>query len=141
MQRKIIITATVLLFLLFLYAAFSKLIDFHNFVTQLKRSPLVGEYANVLAWVVPELEVLIAILLLLPRTRFIGLYSSFFLMLLFTVYVYVIPRFFSYVPCSCGGVIGKLSWTWHFWFNVFFTLLAAAAVTLYSNKKKAIAYK
>lgn len=136
MKRKIIITATVLLFLLFLYTAFSKLLTHDTFVFHIKGVPFFGQYANVLAWAVPELEILIACLLIIPKTKQTGLFASFFLLLFFTVYIYWLQHFTNVLYCSCGGILGKLSWTWHFWFNIFFTLLAAAAVCLYPDYKK-----
>lgn len=144
MKKTFILIASALLIILFLYAAFSKLLIYNTFVEQLKASPMVGGYAKTLAWVVPELEILIACLIMIQRTRLVGLYAAFFLMLLFTVYVYAIPHFFdrAHQPCSCGGIISKLSWTGHFWFNLCFTFLAGIAVSIYPlTPKKEFAYK
>ena len=55
--------------ILFVYAAISKLIDFETFKVQLAQSPLLSAYAGVIARTVPGLEILIAILLTIPKYR------------------------------------------------------------------------
>src|SRR5690606_34972825 len=83
-------------------------------------------------------EILIAILLTIPKYRIPALYVAFTLMVMFTAYIYIILNYSDFVPCSCGGVLEKLSWTQHFIFNLFFIVLAAVAVFFadrYSTKK------
>src|SRR5690606_8338155 len=96
--------------LLFVYAAVSKLLDFETFRVQLAQSPLLSAYAGIIAWLVPGVEILIALLLIIPRFRVVALYSSFLLMVMFTAYIYIILNYSDFVPCSCGGVLEKLSW-------------------------------
>jgi uncharacterized membrane protein YphA (DoxX/SURF4 family) len=124
--------------LLFIYAATSKLLDFETFTVQLAQSPLLSAYAGIIAWLVPGLEIAIAILLMLPRFRTIALYAAFTLMVMFTAYIYIILNFSDFIPCSCGGVLEKLSWTQHFIFNVVFIVLAVLAIffSAYWNPKK-----
>ena len=82
-----------------------------------------------------SLELLIALLLTLKSTRLQGLYASFFLMVAFTVYIYLILNYSDFVPCSCGGIIEKMNWTGHMIFNISFAALALFAIVL-SEKKK-----
>lgn len=126
--------------LLFIYAATSKLLDFENFTVQLAQSPLLSAYAAIVAWSVPVLEISVAILLVLPRFRKIGLYMSFFMMVLFTTYIYIILTYADFVPCSCGGVLEQMSWQQHLIFNVVFIFLAVGAILLRHKKniKKSI---
>ncbi|NQX38437.1 hypothetical protein HQN84_06240 [Pedobacter steynii] len=131
-----------LFFLLFLYAAFNKILDFQKFKVQLGQSPLLTDYAMVIAWLVPTIEILICILLYFKRTLVIGLYASFSLMLMFTLYIIVILTFAERVPCSCGGILEKLGWTAHLIFNIIFVFLAVVAIflqgkfTLYKSRVK-----
>lgn len=129
-----------LFIILFVYAAISKLIDFETFKVQLAQSPLLSAYAGVIARTVPGLEILIAILLTIHKYRIPALYSSFTLMVMFTAYIYIILNFSDFVPCSCGGVLEKLSWTQHLVFNLVFMLLAGVAVifTAQWNIKKTL---
>lgn len=109
---------------LFVYAGMSKLLDFETFQVQLAQSPLLSAYAGFVAWAVPVSEFLIAILLLIDRTRIWGLSGFFFLMVLFTTYIVIILNFADFVPCSCGGVLEKMSWSQHLVFNLVFVVLA-----------------
>lgn len=132
--KTLIIGASALLLItLFLYAAYNKLIIYSVFVEQLKESPITNGFQNILAWLVPSVEIILAIFLIFKATRLIGFYGSFFLMLLFTAYVFIVPHFFSTkVPCACGGIISTFTWEKHFYFNLAFTLLAASGLIAYS---------
>lgn len=128
-HRKHTINIISFLFIvLFVYAAISKLIDFEIFKVQLAQSPLLSAYAELIAWLVPGMEIVIAGLLVFERFRLQAFYASFILMVMFTAYIYIILNFSDFIPCSCGGVLEKLSWTQHLIFNIVFILLAGVAV-------------
>jgi uncharacterized membrane protein YphA (DoxX/SURF4 family) len=124
-SKKIIVEVICLLYiLLFVYAAVSKLLDYHDFSIKLGQSPLLSAFAGYVAVGVPLLELIIALLLCFPSRRFIGLFASFCLMVAFIAYIFIILNFSSYVPCSCGGILQDLGWTEHLFFNVVFVVLA-----------------
>ncbi|MFV8326856.1 MauE/DoxX family redox-associated membrane protein [Flavobacterium sp. ZS1P14] len=116
--------------LLFVYAAASKLLDFENFQVQLGQSPMLSAFTGFVSWAVPIIELLIVALLLFPRLRFFALFVAFSLMVMFTSYIIIILNFSSFIPCSCGGILEKMSWTQHLVFNSVFVLLAAAGILL-----------
>lgn len=118
---------------LFVYAAGSKVLDFETFQVQLAQSPLLSAYAGIIAWLVPGIEILIAGLLIFPRFRNLALYASFTLMVMFTAYIFIILKFSDFIPCSCGGVLEKMSWTQHLIFNVVFIILAGVAILFSKN--------
>jgi hypothetical protein len=60
--------------------------------------------------------------------RSIGLYLSFALMTLFSVYILVITNYSSNVPCSCGGILEKMTWNQHLIFNLAFLVFAATTI-------------
>jgi uncharacterized membrane protein YphA (DoxX/SURF4 family) len=120
--------------LLFIYAATSKFLDFENFRIQLGQSPLLSSFASLILFVVPALEIVIAILLLVQKFRLIGLFSAYTLMVLFTAYIYILLNYSAFVPCSCGGIIQKLSWSQHIIFNICFIVLAAIGVLILPDK-------
>ena len=124
-----------LLVLLFVYAAGSKLMDYTKFRVELGKSPLLTAFAGVVAIAIPIIEIGIALLLSFARWRLTGLYASFTLMTLFTAYIFYILRFSPYVPCSCGGVLQKMNWTTHLYFNLVFVVLAAMGVLLHRQTK------
>lgn len=119
-----------LLILLFVYAAISKLSDYDRFTVQLSKSPFITSFSNFTAWSIPTIEILIALLLAIKKSRLIGLYASFFLMSLFTAYLIIMLNFSYYIPCSCGGVLERLSWDQHVVFNSFFIAISAAGVIM-----------
>ncbi|SIN65814.1 MauE/DoxX family redox-associated membrane protein [Chitinophaga niabensis] len=125
-----------LLVMLFLYASVSKLLDLEESREQMSKSPFITGYANFLALMVPVSEIVISVLLLIKRTRIIGLYASFCIMLAFTIYIYMMLHYSSYLPCSCGGVLALMSWEQHFWFNVVFVLIALAGILIHSRGER-----
>jgi uncharacterized membrane protein YphA (DoxX/SURF4 family) len=132
-QKKewIIDIVSALFVVLFIYAALMKLMDYDKFRLQIGQSPVLTAFAGTMVWLVPAIEVVIAMLLMTKRFRLAGLYASFSLMVMFTAYIVVITRFSEYVPCSCGGVLEKLSWDEHLVFNIGCVLLSAVAIVVY----------
>jgi uncharacterized membrane protein YphA (DoxX/SURF4 family) len=138
-SKSIVTICAILLAILFAYTSISKLLIYKTFVSQLHESPITKGFENILAWLVPGIELIIAAMLLVPKTKLAGLWSSVGLMFAFTVYVFIILMFFSHnKPCSCGGVVSDLSWEQHFWFNLGFTCIALTGVFLSPKIKKII---
>lgn len=119
-----------LLILLFLYTGLSKLFEHDLFVYNLTKSPLLSPFTGFISIALPIAEIVLAGLLLFKRTQLKGLWLSFGLMSLFTVYLTYMVSFHDKLPCSCGGVISKMSWTQHIFFNLFFVLLSWVAIRL-----------
>ena len=119
-----------LLILLFTYTAVSKLSDFSFFKAQLLLYPYIQDIAAFIAISIPVLEVITAGLLFFPITRLWGLYASCFLLLIFTAYLSVMVATQRDLPCSCGGVIQKMSWQQHIAFNLFFILLSLLGIRI-----------
>jgi uncharacterized membrane protein YphA (DoxX/SURF4 family) len=119
--------------LLFLYAATSKLIEYDKFQLQISKSPIITDYAHILVWMVPALEIIISIMLLIERTKMIGFFASFTLMTVFTIYIYAILNYSDSIPCSCGGVLQKMTWDQHLIFNVFFVIIGILGIILHTK--------
>jgi len=135
MKRNLFIEIISFLFiLLFVYAAASKLMDYEKFRLQLGKSPLLTHFAGFVAWLIPLLELVIAVMLATPRFRSCGLYAFFSLMVMFTAYIVAITRFSDYIPCSCGGVLQNMGWNQHLVFNIFFVVLAVAGILAYNKE-------
>lgn len=137
MKRQLIIEIIATLFiLLFVYAATSKLLDYEKFRVQLGQSPMLTAFAGWVAWIIPLVEIVISIMLAVPRWRLSALYASFCLMVMFTGYIIAILKFSDYIPCSCGGVLQNMSWNEHLVFNVAFILLALTGIILHSRQER-----
>jgi len=129
--KKYTVTAIAYLYaMLFTYAAFSKLFDFENFRVQLGQSPLLSAFASWIAFVVPISEFVIAYLVVSIRHRFVGLFCCYVLMAMFTAYIYIILNYSAFVPCSCGGILEKMTWNQHLIFNLAFLFLAFIGILI-----------
>lgn len=138
--KTILVQFTVYFFiLLFIYAAISKLMDFSKFQTQLEQVFPSHNYAAIISYTIIILELLIAGLLCYRRTRKTGLVFSLILMIAFTCYIFVILNFKEHIPCSCGGILEKMGWTEHLYFNIASVILASGAL-LVINKNNLKSY-
>jgi len=143
-SKKIIIVDIVssLYALLFMYTGISKFLEQELFRNTLHKSPLLGYFTPVIAILIPGLELLIALTLLIPFFQPAplfhkwGLYAGTILMAIFTLYIGYMLKFANGLPCSCGGIINKLDWHQHFYFNSCFTLLGLFAVWLNNKQTK-----
>lgn len=124
--------------LLFVYAAANKLIDVQKFEVQIGQSPILRDFAPVLAWAVPLSEIVIVVLLTFRKTMLYGLYASLGIMVMFTLYIIAILNFSASIPCSCGGILENMKWHEHLIFNIVFVLIALAAIILHGDKREKI---
>ena len=135
-RQAIVETICYLYSILFLYTASSKLLELSDFKLQLGRSKFLGPFAEWIAWMVPLLEIVLAILLLTKVYRLVALYGSLLLMTFFTGYIAWMLRFSDHIPCSCGGVISSMGWETHLVFNACWMVLALIGIVLLENLKK-----
>lgn len=134
MSRKIVLEIITLLFIiLWVYAAVSKLSEFETFKYQLGKSPFISDMVELIAWSLPGAELIIALMLIVESTRLIGLYLSFFLMVLFAGYIYAMLHHSYYVPCSCGGILSIMTWEQHIVFNIAFVFASIIAILIYQG--------
>ncbi len=128
-----------LLILLWVYASISKLIDNDRSQREMINQVFPNRIAVILAWAIPFIELLAACLLISLRTRLLGLYASVILLVSFTVYIgLVMTHVFGRIPCSCGGIISKMSWGQHLVFNLAFLALAFSGVFYHHRERRAM---
>lgn len=133
---------SILLVVLFVYTAASKLADFGSFQNQMNAQPLPEWLASLVVWTLPAVEISTGVLLIFSGTRLAGLYVSSALLLMFTGYVgLALAGAFGSIPCSCGGIIESLSWEAHLTVNLIFTVLSLAGIMLYRNHKNLLPAK
>ncbi len=140
-KLSFILSQTIIYFLviLFVYTGVSKLLDTGIFISQIAQSNMLAPYAKFLALVVPIIELGLAIALLIPHLRIKALLGSYFLMLSFSIYVYLIWMYSPNIPCSCGGILEAMDWEAHLYFNGALTFLAGLAWKL--EQAPPISYK
>lgn len=118
-----------LLILLFVYTAVSKLADFRAYQLRLRLQPWVGDRYRAVSLLLPAIEILTAILLIVPSLRKVGLWLAAGLMAFFSFYVGWLLSFRGdRLPCECGGIIRRLSWEGHLFLNLGFLMVALAGV-------------
>ncbi len=132
LNRKVLVEVIQwLFFLLFLYSAGYKYFDFEKFNIQLEQSPIFTGYSKYVSIGILTVELAVAIIVIIPKTALIGLYSSFSLMVMFTAYIIVVIHFSEFTPCGCNGILKGATWNQHFLFNITFVLLGGLAIFLY----------
>lgn len=120
-------TTKYLVALLFIYTAFSKILDYSDFIFQLEKSPLIPVGKGDIFGLGVIVSEILASYLLFKKEQY-GLYLSLFLMASFTVYLYVIINYSYYIPCSCGGVLEQMDWNTHIIFNLGITVLIISSI-------------
>ena len=126
MKRQVIIEVIIFLFvILFAYTSTSKFLDFKLFVFQMRLAPLplMISIAPILGWLIPIIEALLAVSLLTRQYRYPALFGSVTLMVLFELYIISMLLSGQHLPCTCGGIIAKMSWKAHLCFNAAFIFL------------------
>jgi len=120
--------------LLFTYAAGSKLADTAAFRRELYRQPFPPGAADLLFYLLPAAELIVAAMLLSRRAFLAGLKVSLVMLALFTGYILLaVLGFWEHVPCSCGGIISHLTWGQHLVFNC--CCLTLNLIALYLHHK------
>ena len=126
---------SILLILLWTYTGFDKIIHWETSRKAFHNQTFPAELAEVLAYAIPITELLIALLLLFSVSRWWGYLSSILLLTVFTTYVGLIwVGAFPRVPCNCAGILERLGWEAHFWFNS--AMIGVGITGLYFTKKR-----
>jgi len=136
MKKETLVFGCIGLFvLLYSYTAISKILDYDLFVFQMRRAPLplMQLIAPVLGRVIPLIELILAIGLLIDRIRIRALIASVGLLIIFEIYIIGMLLSGHVLPCTCGGIISKMSWKEHLLFNAIFISIGLA--TLFQIKK------
>ncbi len=129
-------TVVILMTLLFAYTAADKVIDFGFFQRAMSAQPIDHRFIKVLMWGVLFAEIIVLIILIIPKTRWVGLYSATFLMFTFTIYTgLVLANTFDKRPCACAGLFRHMSWSQHFIVNLVITILGITAICSRRNRQ------
>lgn len=126
--------SSILLILLWGYTGLDKILRWEESRKAFHNQTFPAELAEILAYAVPTIELLIALLLLFSVSRWWGYLSSILLLTVFTTYVGLIwVGAFPRVPCNCAGILESLGWEAHFWLNS--VMIGISIIGLYFTKK------
>lgn len=105
---------------LYFYTGIAKLQIIAEFIRGNSKIPYLGKYAELVGWGIPSLEILLAVLLIVPgyKIKRFALHASNFLMGIFALYLTLMVAFVEKKLCNCGGVIESMGWRTHIIFNV-----------------------
>lgn len=121
---------------MFFYAAFVKFWDYEEANWQMRNQVFPNGVADILTWLIPSIESVLILLLVFKPTRLWGFKASLGLLTLFTLYIGITStNIFGRIPCSCGGIIGELSYGWHALFNLVFMFLAFLGIWVENHWK------
>src|SRR5690606_7129519 len=121
------ITASILI-LLFGYTGANKLMNQNVFQIQIYRATFSRVLTPFFSYGIPILELIVVILLIIPRTRLFSLRIALALLTVFTIYIIGMLLFNSNLPCKCGGVIEELDWKSHILFNILFIAISIKGI-------------
>lgn len=116
-----------LLIVVFAIIAAGKLSNYGTFLLLLHFQPYINHLPTNMAWILPAVELIIAIMLAMPRSRKTALYIAFIIMSVSAGYRIFLFLSNSHLPCTCGNLLRPLlTEHLHILFNV---LLAALSLT------------
>ncbi|HEX6916330.1 MAG TPA: MauE/DoxX family redox-associated membrane protein [Chitinophagaceae bacterium] len=133
MKRSLI---TSIMVFVYTYTALSKLLHVKTNVSVLHELPLLNYFAPFLAFFIPLAELSLVILLLVPARNKQALYLSLGMLAVFTIYLITALIAGFHLPCTCGGVLEKLSWRQHVLFNLFLIAFNVVAIRCKSSSRK-----
>ena len=132
-RREVYLMILCAVFILFwLYSAGFKLYNFDAFKQEMHSQVFSNGISNLLSYIIPAFEIMIAALLVYSTTRLLGMTLSFLLMLMFTTYVgLALMDVYRFMPCNCIGLLGEnASWGANFILNLFIAIVAAVGLIL-----------
>lgn len=106
--------------LFWLYVGMDKIWIHEAFELSLVQQPLIGAFAPTLSWLMPLLEILLAILLFMPNRKLesLGWKLSLLLILLFSIYIALgVMGILKNAPCMCSSFLTNVNRITHLWIN------------------------
>lgn len=130
------IPASFLIFL-WIYTGLDKLIGFDQSRKAFHNQTLSSELAEILTYMVPVVELLLALLLLFSVTRWWGYLGSILVLTVFATYVGLIwVGAFPRVPCNCAGILESLGWAEHVVLNLGLIGVAVIGLKLEERERR-----
>ena len=141
-KKRIFITLNVVLFLLlalWIPVVIDKILHFSSFKYGILNQPFSDRLGYFLIYSLPVLELVVVFALVFESFRKAGLILSVTLLSAFTGYIGIaLLGAWEKLPCGCGSVISGMSWTQHFFFNLFFLALSILGLYGTNNEVRAL---
>lgn len=123
-------TASLMLIVLWVYAAASQFLDVAEFARELRLQPFSNALGNALAWIIPVVELGTVYLIISKPNKIHGFVASAALLLVFSFYIVLIRlNYFGFVPCTCAGLFKNAGWTTQLIINL--SILGLTALVIF----------
>lgn len=138
MSRKIWIEIIAdLLIIVFAIMAAGQLSNYSVFLLLLHFQPYINQLPVNIAWLIPAGELILAILLIIPRSRNVALYVVLVTMSAGTIYRISLFSAGIHLPCICGNLLRPhLTEQLHIVFNIVLAVLALTGIILLRKDKR-----
>ena len=115
---------------MYMYTGWAKFMNMATFIKGNSKIPHLGQYAALIGYSIPSLEIVLAILLVIPVywVKRSALWASTLLMGVFTIYLSLMVKFVEKKLCHCGGVIESMGWKTHIVFNIIWLIAGLYAL-------------
>lgn len=140
MKKAILHIPYLTLIMIWTYTGLEKLIRFEQSRIAFLNQPMPNWLEEYLSFLIPGIELLIAVFLLFSITRWWAYLGSVLLLTVFITYVGLIwVGAFPRVPCNCAGIIESLGWAEHFFLNLM--LIGLAVLGLRTESLKSLKFE
>lgn len=128
-----------LIAVIFSYSFFIKVQDFINFKKKMFQSELINnDLVPLFSYTIPFIEITIAMCILFNIKKSVFLYISFFVLIIFTIYLIALNEYSLFNGCSCGGIFENLTYFQHIIVNLTFIIFNFLAIVLSRLNNKRI---
>lgn len=136
-KQEFIKAVALIIALLWAAASLYKLGNYNKTLWAMRNQVFPLPVADVLAWLIPVIQIMFIPMLLYKRWMITGIKLSLILLALYTLYIILsMTKAFGEVPCSCAGFLDKSDHATNLIFNILFvTLLAFAVWFNYKDRK------
>lgn len=123
--KTVVTIASFILIITWIYTGLDKALAFEESWKALHNQTFPAWLATTLAYILPIVEVGLALFLFFSKTRWWGFLGSALLLAVFITYVGLIwVGAFPRVPCNCAGILNSVSWLEHLLINSALLLLS-----------------
>ncbi|MGE8429619.1 MAG: MauE/DoxX family redox-associated membrane protein [Sphingobacterium sp.] len=125
-----------------LYVGMDKIWIHDAFELSLVHQPIIGVFAPVLSWLMPMLEISLAVLLFMPlkKLEYLGWSVSLLLILIFSIYIALgVFGVLKDAPCMCSSFLTNVNRITHLWINALLFMLSLVGFFLSSKPSHKIA--
>lgn len=124
-----------LLVVIFCTAVVSKMFGFKTFRYNLGETVGLKDWASFLSYFLLTIYLSAITLLCISRLRMIGYYLSFTLLLSYSVYIGILFSTSQAMPCTCIGILDRLTWKQNLICSIVMLILISATVVMLSIRQ------